>query len=134
MSGIAFDLSALEHNRAATARVPLFLGLFLLTRGVPAVVLYRRVLARRQRSALAFLSATGLPLIVVITTIGVDEGKMRPENAATRAAGMLSVLIYPLLGLQRLGSKAAAPNLPSSTGAGEGGGPSGPGRSAKHPD
>jgi len=134
VSGIAFDLSALEHNRAATARVPLFLGLFLLTRGVPAVVLYRRVLARRQRSALAFLSATGLPLIVVITTIGVDEGKMRPENAATRAAGMLSVLIYPLLGLQRLGSKAAAPNLPSSTGAGEGGGPSGPGRSAKHPD
>jgi hypothetical protein len=54
------------------------------------------------------LSATGLPLIVVITTIGVDEGKMRPENAAALvAAGMLSVLVYPILGLGRLRAPGA---------------------------
>jgi Kef-type K+ transport system membrane component KefB len=103
VSGIGFDLSALEHKPMALVRVPMFLALFLVTRGLPAITLYRRILPKRQRSALAFFSATGLPLIVVITTIGVDEGKMRPENAAALvAAGMLSVLVYPLIGFNRL--------------------------------
>jgi len=103
VSGMSFDLTALIHQPRALLRVPLFCALFLVTRGTPAVLLYRKVLSRRGRSALALLSATGLPLIVVITTIGVDEGKMRPENAAALvAAGMLSVLVYPILGLGRL--------------------------------
>ena len=52
----------------------------------------------------------GLPLIVVITTLGVSEHRMKPQNAAALvAAGMLSVLIYPLVGLRWLdkGSRAA---------------------------
>jgi hypothetical protein len=45
-----------------------------------------------------------LPLIVVITTIGVEEGRMRPVNAAALvAAGMLSVLLYPMIARMRLG-------------------------------
>jgi hypothetical protein len=49
------------------------------------------------------LSATGLPLIVVITSLGVSEHRMKPQNAAALvAAGMLSVLIYPLIGLHWL--------------------------------
>ena len=103
VSGISFDFKALEHNSSALLRIPLFLVLFLLVRGLPAMFLYRRALTSREQRALAFFSATGLPLIVVITTIGVDEGKMRPVNAASLiAAGMLSVLIYPLLGLREL--------------------------------
>ena len=52
---------------------------------------------------LAFFAGTGLPLIVVITSIGVSVGKMRPENAAALvAAGILSVVLYPLLGLRGL--------------------------------
>ncbi|HYA68183.1 MAG TPA: hypothetical protein VED63_05570, partial [Acidimicrobiales bacterium] len=51
----------------------------------------------------AFFSATGLPIIVVITTIGVAEGRMRPVKAAALvAAGIVSVLVYPLLGLRQL--------------------------------
>jgi len=42
-------------------------------------------------------------LIVVITGIGVDTGRMLPENAAALVgAGMLSVLIYPLIGFAQL--------------------------------
>jgi len=109
VSGINFDLRALIHHPGVLLRVPLFLALFLVTRGTPALVLYRRALSGRQRSALAFFSATGLPLIVVITTIGVDTGKMRPENAAALvAAGILSVLVYPLLGFARLRAPSAA--------------------------
>ncbi len=102
VSGINFDLKALIHQPSALARIPLFLALFLVVRGTPAVLLYRKVLERPKRWALAFFSATGLPIIVVITTIGVDEGRMRPVNAAALvAAGMLSVLVYPLVGLRQ---------------------------------
>ncbi len=40
---------------------------------------------------------------MVITGIGVDSGRMLPENAAALiGAGMLSVLIFPLIGFGRL--------------------------------
>jgi Kef-type K+ transport system membrane component KefB len=103
VSGISFDFTALEHNASALLRIPLFFLMFLVVRGLPAMLLYRRTMAPRERRALALFSATGLPLIVVITTIGVDEGKMLAVNAGSLvAAGMLSVLVYPLLGLREL--------------------------------
>jgi hypothetical protein len=62
------------------------------------LLLYRRDLPRRELFPLALCSATALPLIVVITTIGVEEGRMRPVDAAALvAAGVLSVLLYPTL-------------------------------------
>ena len=91
-TGINFDLHALIREPHVLLRVPVFAAVFLFTRGLPTLVFFRRVLSRAQSQALAVLAATGLPLIVVITTIGVDEHKMRPENAsALVAAGMLSV-------------------------------------------
>jgi Kef-type K+ transport system membrane component KefB len=102
-SGINFDLHALIHEPHVLLLVPMFTVVFLFTRGLPTLVFFRRVLGTVQAQALAILSATGLPLIVVITTIGVDEHRMKPQNAAALvAAGMLSVLIYPILGLRRL--------------------------------
>lgn len=102
-SGMSFDGHALVAHPSAWLRLPLFLALFLVVRGVPALLLYRRDLPRAELAPLAFFSATGLPLIVVITSIGVSEGRMRPENAAALVgAGMLSVLIYPLAAKTRL--------------------------------
>jgi hypothetical protein len=44
-------------------------------------------------------SPNGLAVRRRITTIGVDEHKMKPQNAAALvAAGMLSVLVLPILG------------------------------------
>jgi Kef-type K+ transport system membrane component KefB len=112
VSGMNFHLKALTSSPSALLRVPLFLVLFLVVRGTPALLLYRRDLPPRQRAPLALFSATALPLVVVITTIGVAEGRMRPVNAAALVgAGMLSVLLYPMLArlvLGRAGSVSAA--------------------------
>jgi len=114
-SGITFDLHALVHQPKVLLLVPMFTAIFLVTRGIPTWAFLRRVVTKAEASALSVLAATGLPLIVVITTLGVDEHKMKPQNAAALvAAGMLSVVIYPIVGLRRLagGQKAAeAPEL-----------------------
>ena len=104
-SGINFDLGALIHRPHVLLLVPMFLALFLVTRGVPTWAFFRGVIDKVEARSLAVLSATGLPLIVVITTLGVDEHRMKPQNAAALVtAGMLSVLIYPVIGLRWLAS------------------------------
>ena len=103
-SGITFDLHALVHQPKVLLLVPIFTAIFLLTRGLPTWAFFRGVLTRLEARSLAVIASTGLPIIVVITTIGVDEHRMKPQNAAALvAAGMLSVLIYPLLALGWLG-------------------------------
>ena len=98
-SGLEFDIAALG-SVGALAKVALFLALFLVIRGAPALLLYRGVLRARQRAALAFFSATELPLVVAITTIAVDVGKMESSTAAGLVgAAMLSTLIFPFVGL-----------------------------------
>jgi Kef-type K+ transport system membrane component KefB len=98
-SGIEFDLAALG-SAEAIAKLFLFLGLFLVVRGVPAMLLYRGILSTRERAALAFYSATELPLVVAITTIAIDAGEMRASTAAGLVgAAMLSTLIYPFVAM-----------------------------------
>ncbi len=106
VSGMEFDLSALLSSWTVWIRVPLFLGLFLLVRGAPALVVYRDVLPTRRRAAMAVLQSTALPLLVVITEIGLSTGHMRPSNAAALVgAGMLSVLVLPIVGFALLGEQ-----------------------------
>jgi hypothetical protein len=58
------------------------------------------VLAARERVALAFFSATQLPLVVAITTLATDGGHMRSSTAASLVgAAILSTLIFPFVGL-----------------------------------
>lgn len=110
-SGAQVDLHALTSSAGTMARVPLFLGLLLVVRGLP-VILYRKVLTQKQRWMLAFYSATGLPLIVVITDIGKATGLMQPENAAALVgAGVISVLLYPLVALMLRGDNSAAESM-----------------------
>jgi len=53
-------------------------------------------------------SATALPLIVAVTEIGLAEGRMLPENAAALVgAGMVSVLLFPLIAIQLRGKRLA---------------------------
>ena len=99
-SGIKFDLDSLLSSAGALLEVPLFLALFLVVRGIPALLLYRSVLAARERVALALFSATQLPLVVAITTIATEQGHMRSSTAAALVgAAILSTLIFPFVGL-----------------------------------
>lgn len=109
VSGMKFHVRTLVENPAALERVPVFLALLLVVRGLPALVLYRRRLPLRQRWALAFLQATALPLLVVITEIGLATHRMVEVNAvALVGAGMLSVLIFPQAGFALAGPAGAS--------------------------
>jgi Kef-type K+ transport system membrane component KefB len=111
MSGIKLDLKALASSPAAIAMIPVFLVLFLLIRGVPTMVLHRRdSLAKAGRDALALFASTQLPMVVVITNIGVQAGAIKTSTAAALVTtGMLSVLVFPLLALRFAGSSPGAP-------------------------
>jgi hypothetical protein len=91
----------------------MFVALFLIVRGTPALLLYRKeVPAMRDRVALAFFTSTQLPLVVAITTIAVDQGHMHSSTAAGLVgAAIISTLAFPLIALKiRRGSAAAEPD------------------------
>lgn len=101
VTGIDFDLEALTANPAALLKVPLFLVLFLVVRGAPMVWYRGQFHSTRERLSLALLSATALPLVVVITELGVESGQMRSSTAAALVgAGMCSVVIFPAIGIK----------------------------------
>ncbi|HVE68518.1 MAG TPA: cation:proton antiporter [Solirubrobacteraceae bacterium] len=110
-SGMAFDGEALTSSAPALLELPLFLALFLVVRGVPALLLYRRELpALRDRAALGLYCATELPLVVAITTLAVEQGDMRASTAAALVgASMVSTVVFPLVALAlRRPARAAA--------------------------
>jgi Kef-type K+ transport system membrane component KefB len=98
-SGLRFDLNALFASASTVARVPLFLLAIYLARGLPAFV-YVRLLGRSRSVIAGVLQATSLPFIVTATQIGVQLGVItRASAAGLVAAGLLSVVISPALGL-----------------------------------
>jgi Kef-type K+ transport system membrane component KefB len=111
-SGMAFNLDALTSSVGAMLKVPMFVCLFLIVRGVPALLLYRSELALRDRFALAVYSATELPLVVAITTLAIEAGHMKTSTAAGLVgAAIVSTLIFPLLAarIRRGGEPAGGP-------------------------
>jgi Kef-type K+ transport system membrane component KefB len=103
-SGMKFDATSLINDPWALLRVLLFLALFLVVRGVPVLLFYRRLMGLRDRVALGFFAATQLPMVVAITTIAVAKHHMRSVTAAALvAAGILSTLIFPIVGLHLRG-------------------------------
>jgi len=105
-SGLRFDLDALLGSPSAVARVPLFLLALLVVRAVPAA-LYAPTVGRRQAVAAGLLQATSLPFLVTATAIGVTLGEIRPVTAASLvSAGLLSVVIFPLVAVTLLSTPA----------------------------
>ncbi len=71
----------------------------LLIRGGPMYRLNRH-LPGRQRLQLGLFGATGLPIIVAVTTVAVDSGQMSGQGQSiVVAADMLTVLALPMLAL-----------------------------------
>jgi Kef-type K+ transport system membrane component KefB len=120
-------LTELGADSSALLRIPLFLGLLIAVRGVPAL-LARRELPGRELVAAALLQSTSLSFIVVATQIGVGIGELRPVNAASLVtAGMLSVLFFPATALVLLGRRDRAVDHPGPVDLDAPGGPDGPG-------
>ncbi|QXP82841.1 cation:proton antiporter [Methylococcus sp. Mc7] len=96
-AGIHFDLGALWASPLAPLQIIILLALLILVRSIPLFV-YRRSLSPADVVPFILYSATGLPLIVVITEIGLSSGLMSSERAAVLvSAGMISVLAFPIL-------------------------------------
>ena len=90
---MTLDIGGIAGN---PLRVIVFFLLLLVIRGLPSLLIYRRVLPRRQRVEMTFITATALPLLVALAEIGLRDGKMLPSNAAALVgAGALSVLVFP---------------------------------------
>lgn len=97
VAGMSIDPSQLLSSPLLIFQVAGLLVLLLIIRGVP-VFLYRHELSLIDKARFTLFSATGLPIIVIITEIGIDSQLMRPERAtALLCAGMLSVVIFPQL-------------------------------------
>jgi Kef-type K+ transport system membrane component KefB len=92
-SGMSLDLHSIIES---PARLIVFFVLFLVVRGLPALLFYRQDLPMRGRVQMMLLTATALPLLVALAHIGLESGTMLPENAAALVgAGVLSVIVFP---------------------------------------
>lgn len=111
-SGMNFELRSLLVDPLNLLLIPGFMICFLLARGLPALLLYRRDLSSHDRRSLALLSATQLSLVIVVTRLGVAAGALTASTAAALVgAGMSSVFLFPLLALaqrNRSGNQPAA--------------------------
>jgi Kef-type K+ transport system membrane component KefB len=113
-SGIQFDLGALFESPSTVARLPVFLVALLLVRGLPAL-LYRSTIGTRGTAVAGLLQATSLPFIVAASMIGIELGLIdAATGAALIAAGLLSVLIFPLAALTILRRAEPRAALPST--------------------
>jgi Kef-type K+ transport system membrane component KefB len=87
-TGLRFNLDALFASAGTIAHIPL---------------VYGRLLGRQKAIVAGILQATSLPFIVAAAQIGMDIGVVSEANgAALIAAGLLSVIIFPALGLTLL--------------------------------
>lgn len=101
-SGVKYDLDALVASASNVLMVPIFLAALVAVRGLPAI-LYRRLLTGRQTAIAGLMQATSLPFIVAATAIGQElELISAAEGAALIGAGLLSVLLFPIIGLSLL--------------------------------
>lgn len=102
-AGMKFEVSALWSSPLAPIQVALLSGLLILVRCVP-MFLYKKELTPAEKLPFAFYAATGLPLIVIISDIGVSSGLMPPDRASILvSAGMVSVLLFPMLAVKLRG-------------------------------
>jgi Kef-type K+ transport system membrane component KefB len=98
-SGVNYDVDALLSSVSNVIMVPIFLAALVAARGIPAL-LYRRLLDARHTAIAGLMQATSLPFIVAAVAIGEDLDLIDPaEGAALIGAGLLSVLLFPLIGL-----------------------------------
>lgn len=108
-SGMNFDLTALVTSGRALLLVPLFLLLLLVVRGIP-VLLYRKELSPDDRAPFVLYTSMGLPILIAVTQIGVQSGRMAPDVAAALVgSGVISVLVFPALALHL---RRSSPSFP----------------------
>ena len=119
-SGMAIDARAVA---AAPTVLIIFVLLIVAVRGVPVFVSSRlerdrvsgaRLFGTRESVRIGLFAATGLPIIVAVTTTAVSAGQMSQANASVLVAGgAVTVLTMPLLATLLGGRTAKSDVSPS---------------------
>jgi Kef-type K+ transport system membrane component KefB len=113
-SGVNYDLDALTSSASNLLMVPIFLAALVAARGLPALF-YRRLLDTKHIAIAGLMQATSLPFIVAAVAIGEDLNLVTAaEGAALIGAGLLSVLLFPLIGLGLLKGGDGAKRRPDT--------------------
>lgn len=108
-TGITFDLASLLAEPALLLLVPVALVAMFVVRGLPSALAAPEGASWRERMPVMLMGATGLPIIVAVTAIGVDEQLIdSPLASVLVGAGMLSVLLFPLVAMSMRGERARA--------------------------
>ena len=112
-TGVTFDLDALIAQPILLLLLPVVLVVLFLVRGLPSMLAAPEGSTRRDRLSVALLGATALPIIVAVTAIGLDEGILSSAAAALLVgAGMLSVLLFPLVAMSIRGERRVGSAVP----------------------
>lgn len=99
-TGVTFDLRGLVADTRALILLPIFVVLLLVVRGLPGLIAAPRGATGKDRTALTLFAATALPVIVAVTNIGLEQHDLSSGTAsALVGAGMISVLLFPVIGL-----------------------------------
>lgn len=99
-SGMKLDVRAALTSGNGLILISIILVALVAVR-LPLMILLRKTLGLRKAFAVALLSATTLPLIVVITQLAVEVHIMPASQAsAIVVAGMLTVILFPGLGFR----------------------------------
>ena len=110
-SGMRLDITGLVHSPEQLLRLPVYVAVLLLARGLPAL-LYMRRLGPRASVAAGLLQATSLPFIVAATQIGTLTGRMNPETATGLVcAGLVSVLVFPAVAVAMTTEESSLPRV-----------------------
>lgn len=109
-TGITFDAAALVEDPVLLGLLGLSLVGLLVVRGIPSSFAAQRGASARERVAVGLFGATGLPIIVAATSIGVEAHLLSTGGAAALVgAGMLSMLLFPILAIAVRGDPEATP-------------------------
>jgi Kef-type K+ transport system membrane component KefB len=102
VTGLRFDLWALTSSPGAIVLLVVVTLLILLIRGTSGLMTAPPGASAADRRAIVLLAATGLPIIVAITDIGTRSGDLPSTiTSALVGAGMLTVLLFPLIALSQ---------------------------------
>jgi Kef-type K+ transport system membrane component KefB len=106
-SGMKLDVESAFGTGSGLLLAGLFFVGVIVTR-IPLMLLFRRELGRRRAVALGIYAGATLGLVVALTEIGVKSESMTEADAASLIGGaMLSMLLFPALGLRVSGAHAS---------------------------
>lgn len=107
-TGVTFNLDVLTADPRLLLLVLVALVALVVVRGLPSVLAAPAGSTGRDKVAIMLMGATGLPIIVAVTAIGVDEKIIDASVASVLVgAGMLSVLLFPLIAMSLRGARSS---------------------------